>query len=151
MDVRGERSMPVDVPSEPSSARSGAHAAGGAISEPPPLVSQSSITDMSYLTRPPRLPLPIEEEVHTPGSPIISPAEMPESVDDVDALDSDALTRKSSGLSSATIDEEEVDELIVDKSLPSVPTPVEWKRGGEKVYVTGSIFQWNRKQRLLPV
>jgi AMP-activated protein kinase-like protein len=97
------------------------------------------------------MPLPIEEEVHTPGSPISAPAEMADAVDDVDALDSDAMTRKSSALSNATIDEEEADELIVDKSQPSVATRLEWKRGGEKVYVTGSIFQWNRKHRLLPV
>jgi len=106
---------------------------------------------MSYLTRPPRLPLPIEEEVHTPGSPIIAPEELPDAGEDVDALDSDAMTRRSSALSNVTIDEEEADELNVDKSQPSVATRLEWKRGGEKVYVTGSIFQWNKKHRLLPV
>lgn len=117
------------------------------------LASQNSISDMSYLTRPPRLPLPIEEEVHTPGSPIIPPSDAAgvESVIDVEALDSDGMTRKSSGLSSATVDEEDGQELIVDKTRPTVPTRLEWRRGGDKVYVTGTIFQWNRKQRLHPV
>lgn len=39
----------------------------------------------------------------------------------------------------------------MDKTLPTVPTRLEWLRGGEKVYVTGTIFQWNRKTRLHPV
>ena len=108
---------------------------------------------MSYhLTRPPRLPLPIEEEVHTPGSPIIAPADI--SIDaeapilDIDPLDNDVLPRRSSALSNTTIDEEDADELRVDKTGPTVPTLLEWKRGGEKVYVTGTIFQWNKKHRL---
>jgi hypothetical protein len=118
---------------------------------------------MSYITRPPRLPLPIEEEVHTPGSPIIAPADAdPASGDtaaaapdasDIEGLDSSSepITRKSSALSNATVDEEDGDELIVDKTRPVVPTRLEWLRGGDKIYVTGTIFQWNRKQRLHPV
>jgi hypothetical protein len=148
---RDEPSKPVDVPlshTESSSLRSqyGAHVVEA------PLVSHSSLTDMSYLTRPPRLPLPIEEEVHTPGSPILAPAEIADVLEqDVEALDSDGMTRKSSALSSTSLDEEDADELYVDKNLPSVPTRIEWIHGGEKVYVTGTIFQWNKKQRLQPV
>lgn len=118
-------------------------------------VPVSSVQDMSYMARPPRLPLPIEEEVHTPGSPIIAPADLGEPVDSVDGLDSgnasDNLPRRSSALSTTTIDEEDAEELRVDKTRPTVPTRLEWLRGGEKVYVTGTIFQWNRKQRLHPV
>ena len=106
---------------------------------------------MSYLTRPPRLPLPIEEEEHTPGSPIIAPADIGEPVDSVDNLDAESLPRRSSALSTTTVDEEDAEELRVDKTRPTVPTRLEWLRGGEKVYVTGTIFQWNRKQRLHPV
>jgi hypothetical protein len=109
---------------------------------------------MSYhLTRPPRLPLPIEEEVHTPGSPIIAPADV--DIDapalDIDQLDSDALPRRASALSNTTIDEEDAEELRVDKTKATVPTPFEWHQNGEKVYVTGTIFQWNKKHRLHPV
>jgi hypothetical protein len=104
---------------------------------------------MSYLTRPPRLPLPIEEELHTPGSPLLAPADTGEPVDEVD-LDA-KLPRQSSALSTTTIDEEDAEELRVDKTRPTVPTKIEWLRGGEKVYVTGTIFQWNRKTRLHPV
>lgn len=107
--------------------------------------------DMSYhLTRPPRLPLPIEEEVHTPGSPIIAPTDndVP-ALDDVETLDSDTLLpRRASALSNTTIDEEDAEELRVDKSGTTVPTTLEWQQGGDKVYVTGTIFQWNKKHRL---
>lgn len=140
-------SKPVAVPIEPSSARSHHNA-----SDPPNFLSQNSITDMSYLTRPPRLPLPIEEELHTPGSPIIAASDAGD-VDDVQALDSD-MTRKSSALSGGTSadDEEDTDGegLVVDRTRPTVPTTLRWLRGGEKVYVTGTIFQWNRKHRLQP-
>ncbi|KAF7534116.1 hypothetical protein G7Z17_g13406 [Cylindrodendrum hubeiense] len=61
------------------------------------------------------------------------------------------MTRKSSALSATTVDEEEGEELRVDKTRPTVPTKLEWRRGGDKIYVTGTIFQWNRKQRLHPV
>ncbi|CAK7217879.1 galactose metabolism-related protein [Sporothrix bragantina] len=116
-----------------------------------PVLTHNSMPDVSYLTRPPRLPLPIEEEVHTPGSPIIAPRKDGDPVDDIEALDNDGLTHRSSTLSSATIEEEDMEELRVDKTRPTVPTRLEWLRGGEKVYVTGTIFQWNKKQRMHPV
>jgi hypothetical protein len=107
---------------------------------------------MSYhLTRPPRLPLPIEEEVHTPGSPIIAPADIDAPALDIESLDNEALPRRSSALSNTTIDEEDAEELRVDKTGATVPTTFEWQQGGEKVYVTGTIFQWNKKHRLHPV
>ncbi|KAL4728454.1 galactose metabolism-related protein [Fusarium chlamydosporum] len=142
---RDEPTKPLDVPMESSSLRShqSAHA------HDPALIPNSSITDM-YLTRPPRLPLPIDEEVHTPGSPILAPES--DQVADVEPLDSlDGITRKSSALSATTVDEEDGDELRVDKTRPVVQTKLEWLSGGDKVYVTGTIFQWNRKQRLHPI
>lgn len=117
--------------------------------------ASASVTDMSYnLPRPPRLPLPIEEEVHTPGSPVIAPADVGPSIEAIEAeLDREDptgtdLTRKSSGLSNAT-DDEDAEELRVDKTR-TVLTRVEWVQGGQKVYVTGTPFQWSRKQRLHP-
>ncbi|EPE09659.1 carbohydrate-binding module family 48 protein [Ophiostoma piceae UAMH 11346] len=115
-----------------------------------PMMAHNSMQDVSYLTRPPRLPLPIEEEVHTPGSPIIAPAKEGEPIDDIEALDNEGLTHRSSTLSSV-VNEEDEEELRVDKTRPTVPTRLEWLRGGEKVYVTGTIFQWNKKQRMHPV
>ncbi|KAA8636383.1 hypothetical protein SMACR_02677 [Sordaria macrospora] len=113
-------------------------------------MQMSSLQDVSYLTRPPRLPLPIEEELHTPGSPIIAPTDIGVPLEDADTFT--ALTRRFSNLSnSSTLDEEDTGELRVDKTRPTVPTRLEWLRGGEKVYVTGTIFQWNRKTRLHPV
>ncbi|KAI8714261.1 AMPKBI domain-containing protein [Fusarium sp. LHS14.1] len=145
---RDEPTKPVDVPIEASSVRSH-HSAHIPIPEAT-LVSNSSITDM-YLTRPPRLPLPIDEEVHTPGSPILAP-ENDQPVPEIELIDSsDGMTRKSSALSATTVDEEDSEELRVDKTRPVVPAKLEWLRGGEKVYVTGTIFQWNRKQRLHPI
>ena len=156
-------SKPVDVPCEPSShsAHQPPHAhynsdepsaTRGGDPDLQPLSGGGSVTDM-YLQHPPRLPLPIEEELHTPGSPILAPEEegLPDTAELGDSS-MDALTRKSSGLSAGTVeDEDEVEELRVDKTRPVVPTKLEWKRGGDKIYVTGSIFQWNRKHRLHPV
>lgn len=116
------------------------------------MMSNGSVSDM-FLAHPPRLPLPIEEELHTPGSPILS-ADLGEGLPDPGELgesSTDALTRKSSGLSAGTVEEEDGEELRVDKTRPVVPTKLEWRRGGDKIYVTGSIFQWNRKHRLQPV
>jgi hypothetical protein len=155
VDVRDQPSKPVDVPFPPlnteSSSASRSYSQSIEPSGPP------ATQDMSYhLTRPPRLPLPIEEEVHTPGSPIIAPADIDAAapVLDLENLENnDTLPRRSSALSNTTIDEEDAEELRVDKTKASVPTPFEWKegKGGEKVYVTGTIFQWNKKHRLHPV
>lgn len=99
------------------------------------------------LFRPPRLPLPIEEEVHTPGSPIISPQ-------DAQALDiigegPEDVRRAASMLSNTTLDEDELgDDLPGPQNVPTVPTLIEWEGPGERVYVTGTFVEWNRKFRL---
>jgi hypothetical protein len=55
----------------------------------------------------------------------------------------------SSTLSTTALDDEDdTEELPVDKTQPTVPTRLEWKHGGDKVYVTGTIFHWNKKKRL---
>lgn len=155
--ARDEPTKPVNVPTEASSLRShlahhhhGSHPYSREAAPPEPqLVSNNSVTDM-YLRGPPRLPLPIEEEVHTPGSPILAHDDG-FGIVDLAGDSSDGLTRKSSALSANTADDDESEELRVDKTRPVVPTRLEWKRGGDKVYVTGTIFQWNRKHRLHPV
>lgn len=150
MDVRDQPSKPVDVPVSTSNTESVASRSHSQSIEPsgPPAATQ----DMLYhLTRPPRLPLPIEEEVHTPGSPILAPADVGAPVLDIDPLDNETLGRRSSALSNTTIDDEDDEELRVDKTGLTVPTTFEWHQHGEKVYVTGTIFQWNKKHRLHPV
>ncbi|KAG5977669.1 hypothetical protein E4U55_006634 [Claviceps digitariae] len=158
--VRDEPTKPVNVPVEPGSLRPHREAQLSTAAEQagldPYLISNSSLTDM-YLRGPPRLPLPIEEEVHTPGSPILAPEEVPEEASDEGLADvelgesSDGFPRNPSAVSATTVDDDEFEELRVDKTRPVVPTKIEWKRGGDKIYVTGTIFQWNRKQRLHPV
>ncbi|KAL2025129.1 hypothetical protein VTK56DRAFT_131 [Thermocarpiscus australiensis] len=138
-----EPAKPVDVPNShnsPSSPRSPRSEDVYEASTMP----HSSLQDMSYLTRPPRLPLPIEEEVHTPGSPIIAPTDVGQPLDDVEDLSGPTLNLSSTSMA----DEEDAEELLVDKTRPTVPTRLEWRHGGDKVYVTGTIFQWNRKTRL---
>lgn len=145
-----QATKPVDVPISTSSAAdtSASRSYNKSIELSAPVATQ----DMSYhLTRPPRLPLPIEEEVHTPGSPIIAPADIDAPILDLDALENDTLPRRSSALSNTTIDDEDAEELQVDKTKATVPTTFEWRQGGDKVYVTGTIFQWNKKHRLHPV
>ncbi|POS87649.1 hypothetical protein EPUL_000825 [Erysiphe pulchra] len=108
--------------------------------------------DMSYhLTRPPRLPLPIEEEVHTPGSPLISPSDLHTPILDTESIETEILPHHTSTLSNSTIDEEDAEELRVDETKATVPTVFEWAYGGEKIYVTGTIFHWNKKHCLHPV
>ncbi|KXJ92741.1 hypothetical protein Micbo1qcDRAFT_133101 [Microdochium bolleyi] len=154
-EFRAEPSKPVDVPvSNPDAAAAAGASAHDSQYDDAGLASgfaSSSVQDMSsYIPRPPRLPLPIEEEIHTPGSPIIAPEDVGDDIDTA-PLDKDVtLPRRASGLSNAT-DEDDSEELRVDKTRPTVPTRVEWLGGGQKVYVTGTPFQWSRKQRLNPV
>ncbi|KAL2263017.1 hypothetical protein VTK26DRAFT_8609 [Humicola hyalothermophila] len=146
-----EAAKPVAVPNphnSPSSPRSPRSPRSEEIYETA-VMPHSSLQDVSYLTRPPRLPLPIEEEVHTPGSPIIAPTDLGQPLEDVEGLDRVELIHRASTLSETSApDEDESGELLVDKTRPTVPTRLEWRHGGDKVYVTGTIFQWNRKTRL---
>ncbi|KAF2086964.1 carbohydrate-binding module family 48 protein [Saccharata proteae CBS 121410] len=135
---------PVDVPVAPSNR-----------TDPSPANTVTPSSNDAYrmqtdaYSRPPRLPLPIEEEVHTPGSPIISPADFTSPIDpaDIDGV----LPRRASVLSSTTADDEDLgdDSYDMDGGLrPAVPTVVEWLGPGEKVYVTGTFAGWDRKFRL---
>ncbi|KAI9677555.1 MAG: hypothetical protein M1817_006509 [Caeruleum heppii] len=141
-------SKPVDVPAIASDASTRAEAAVVQPSAPP---SQAYHIAASQTHRPPRLPLPIEEELHTPGSPIISPADVSSALDH-DSVEG-VLPRRNSVLSSTTIDDDEIgDELHADtlggETRRVIPTVIEWKQRGDKVYVTGTFANWNRKFRL---
>ena len=106
----------------------------------------------SNLNFPPRLPLPIEEEVHAPGSPIIPAEGFSSSLheEDIDG----PLPRQSSTISSTTLEDDALgDELQpypYDTPRGTVPTLIQWpkEQGGEKVYVTGTFIQWSRKFRM---
>lgn len=105
----------------------------------------------SNLNFPPRLPLPIGEEDHTPGSPIITPADI-SSVLNEDEIDG-VLPRHGSVLSSTTAEDDDVagDELQpypLDGSRRTVPTTLQWKQGGDRIYVTGTFTSWSRKFRM---
>ncbi|KAL4801363.1 hypothetical protein BDV18DRAFT_149452 [Aspergillus unguis] len=101
-----------------------------------------------HLQRPPRMPLPIGDATATPGSPISGPEDssvvVPEqSVDDQATTPKPDLTKIE--------DDETVDEL--QPYIPSgvgraVPTSIEWTSGGNKVYVTGTFVNWEKKFRL---
>ena len=98
---------------------------------------------------PPRLPLPIGEEEHTPGSPIID-------AQGSSALHEDevggALPRQISTISNTTLEDDELGSELPqyphDGGRGTVPTPVFWKQGGERVYVTGTFTRWSRKYRM---
>ena len=101
----------------------------------------------SQFSRPPRLPLPIEEEEITPGSPILSPADFvtPGFTNDAEGV----LPRRSSMLSTTTAEDDDLgDEFKGPQGQPTVPTLVEWEGPGERVYVTGTFAGWNRKYKL---
>lgn len=149
-----EPSKPVDCPIKPNLPEGGKTSSviDTTGTDLDPLHPSASTQDMSYhLTRPPRMPLPIETEVHTPGSPIIPPLQPGDTVPILDVGDGEegTLERQPSGLSNGTADEDE--EYAIDKTKATVPTTIEWSEGGNKVYVTGTIFQWNKKHRLHPV
>jgi hypothetical protein len=154
VELSKEKSAARDIPTKPVDVP--AHVQGDVFGDKdvsPPVESGLQVSDMSYhLSRPPRLPLPIAEEVHTPGSPILAPTDAEVPLDDVEALEGEAtLPRRSSALSTTTIDEEDAEELKIDKTGLTVPTTFEWREGGERIYVTGSIFDWNTKRRLYKV
>lgn len=135
--------IPIDAP---QSSRTEQAIAG---SLEPADASQDYIMPSSHFSRPPRLPLPIEEEVHTPGSPIISPTDLP-----VESLDhgevEGALPRRTSMLSSTTAEDDDLGEefKVPTPGRPTVPTLIEWEGAGERVYVTGTFAGWNKKYKL---
>ncbi|KAH7087685.1 5'-AMP-activated protein kinase beta subunit, interation domain-containing protein [Paraphoma chrysanthemicola] len=134
------QTRPVDVPTAPRDEPAGSRTDDLAVSLDPVSASQQQeyIIPASHFSRPPRLPLPIEEEDHRPGSPI-----------DHDEVDS-ALPRHPSMLSTTTADDEDLaDEFKGPNSgRPTVPTLIEWEGEGERVYVTGTFAGWDRKYRL---
>ncbi|KMP02221.1 hypothetical protein CISG_06172 [Coccidioides immitis RMSCC 3703] len=102
----------------------------------------------SHLSRPPRLPLPIGDAMSVPGSPITASGSLGATA----AFDRAGIYPDKSGLSDTADDDDEVvDELepFVTTGLnKAVSTTIEWRGGGEKVYVTGTFVNWARKFKL---
>ena len=108
--------------------------------------------------RPPRLPLPIADVEEMPESPTLPPHAMSNA--DVSVFETETsptsaeqdLRRQSSMLSNETQEDDEIgDELqpyATQVTSQMVPTVIEWNHTGEKVYVTGTFANWERKFRL---
>ncbi|CAF9919514.1 MAG: hypothetical protein GOMPHAMPRED_001839 [Gomphillus americanus] len=95
---------------------------------------------------PPRLPLPIQDQLYTPGSPVISPEDLANVVHEDGGA---ALPHQTSLLSHTTMDEDEEVDLLdqANKGL-TVPARLEWKGPGNKIYVTGTFNGWSKKYRM---
>jgi Glycogen recognition site of AMP-activated protein kinase len=102
----------------------------------------------SNLNFPPRLPLPIQEEVYTPGSPIITPDDLSQALreDEEDTI----LPTRTSLLSHTTADEEEDAAEYGSEANRgrTVPTVIRWRGDADRVYITGSFAAWARKFRM---
>lgn len=134
---------PIDVPAAPREEPQGNRPDDPAASIGVASASQHEyIVPSSHFSRPPRLPLPIEEENHQPGSPVISSI-------DHEELEG-ALPRHESMLSSTTAEDEDLGDEFKGPTTgrPTVPTLIEWEGEGERVYVTGTFAGWNRKYKL---
>lgn len=139
-----DHSNPVQVPIS-------RHAAGLDPIAPsgPPL---TSYYNASHLQRPPRMPLPIGDANTTPGSPIVGPEDSHIQSLPADRLLDEQMRQGITTLSSTTFDGEElVDELqpyTVSGVGKAIPTLIEWTGPGQKVYVTGTFVNWEKKFRL---
>ncbi|EHY54521.1 galactose metabolism- protein [Exophiala dermatitidis] len=150
-----QASGPMDVPAS----RSKQESVDEPVEEPNNTYHDRRYTPVAQL-RPPRLPLPIAD-VPIPESPTLLPvdrgnADVPifETDEPLSAIEPQT-TRKSSMLSTTTQSEEEVGEELqpfaVDTATAqTVPTVIEWNHGGNKVYVTGTFANWEKKYRLHP-
>lgn len=147
-------STPVDVPG----ANDGQYGF-----EPSPLDPTAPASEAYHLppasySRPPRLPLPIDEEkVQAPDSPLLSAVKDQGDVPD-DELAKQDESRRGSVVSSTLDDEDEDQEPDefqgympdIDPDAPKFPFVVEWRDANpnDKVYVTGTFTLWERKFRL---
>lgn len=139
-------SNPVQVPVSRAAARNDATVAPSG----PPLNTYYSAS--THLQRPPRMPLPIGDATATPGSPIIGPEDSHIGFVSGDRSLGKQASQDNAGITNTAIDDEEtLDEL--EPYTPSgvgraVPTCIEWNGPGEKVYVTGTFVNWEKKYRL---
>ncbi|RMD44489.1 hypothetical protein DV735_g659, partial [Chaetothyriales sp. CBS 134920] len=109
--------------------------------------------------RPPRLPLPIVDPGPVPDSPTLPPIDKADKggIDLEFLASSDGLSdtdpplvRRSSMLSAGSQDEDDIGEELppVDPTAETVPTTIEWNKPGNRVYVTGTFANWEKKYRM---
>lgn len=141
-----DHSNPVQVPI------SSRHAPGRDPVAPsaPPLNSYYSAS--AHLQRPPRLPLPIGDANTTPGSPLAGPEDSHIQSLPADQVLDQQIDQNTANLGQISIDEEELlDELqpyTISGAGKAVPVVIEWTAPAQKVYVTGTFVNWEKKFRL---
>ena len=140
----------VDVPAAPQEESRSHRVDNPATSIESVGASQDYAAPSSHYSRPPRLPLPIDDEDqehHHADSPILAAHNVSSPIDP-DEVEG-TLPRHASMLSSTTADDEDLgDEFKGPTGRPTVPTLIEWEGEGERVYVTGTFAGWNRKYKL---
>jgi flagellar biosynthesis GTPase FlhF len=152
-EANPEPSIPMDVPGCTNTRHSRGSREGSVSTNPSPPPSTPQYTPISSLQRPPRLPLAIADEVRAPDSPLLEATGITD--EEVSIFDDDEadLPRKNSALSSATADDEDVGNELQPYAVDTggvkvVPTRIDWKGSGERVYVTGTFAHWDKKFRL---
>lgn len=140
--------QPIDVPAKAEDAPISRVDDMASSIEPSRASQQDYLVSSPHFSRPPRLPLPIEEEDHRPGSPILPPQDFSSPLDH-DEVEGTLPRHNQSMLSDKTADDEDLgDEFKSNTGRPTVPTIIEWEGPGERVYVTGTFAGWDRKYRL---
>ncbi|OJJ43764.1 hypothetical protein ASPZODRAFT_73283 [Penicilliopsis zonata CBS 506.65] len=143
-DARRSEARPLDVPPPNRNADASVAPSG------PPLNTYYGAS--AHLQRPPRMPLPIGDANATPGSPIIGPADTQMESIPTNRLLDERANPEATNFTSATVDEEDlVDELqpyAISGVGRAVPTTIDWTGPGNKVYVTGTFVNWEKKFRL---
>lgn len=139
-----EASSPMQVPSAPGRS---------AVRKDAPTTSGNPLNTYygsSHLQRPPRLPLPIGDATATPGSPVMAPPDS--QVDSVPFEIDNQVPRASIALDDTHIEDDELDDELQSYAMvgpgKAVPTVIEWKAAGDRVYVTGTFVNWEKKFRL---
>lgn len=140
-----DASSPVQVPSSVRPAARRTPYLSIAPSGPP---SNSYYSALSHLQRPPRLPLPIVDATTTPGSPIIDSLVGSPPYEKFD----DLRIHPTTELDNASVDEDEVEDELQSYAMAgvgkAVPTTIEWRGSGARVFVTGTFVNWEKKFRL---
>ncbi|KAJ5139287.1 Immunoglobulin E-set [Penicillium bovifimosum] len=146
------RDIPSRDPSNPVQVPVARHVPGRDSVAPsaPPLNSYYSAS--AHLQRPPRLPLPIGDANTTPGSPIAGPEDSHIQSLPADRLLDEQMDATTAASGHTTIEDEELlDELqpyTISGAGKAVPVLIEWTAPAQKVYVTGTFVNWEKKFRL---
>ncbi|KAJ5127617.1 hypothetical protein N7448_008396 [Penicillium atrosanguineum] len=140
-----DTSNPVQVPVSRQSAERDTMAPSA-----PPMNSYYSASQ--HLQRPPRLPLPIGDANTIPGSPIMGPEDSHIQSMPADRVMDDHLGSEATNPSNTTTEGDEGGDELQPYAASgvgkAVPTVIEWNAPGQKVYVTGTFVNWEKKFKL---